>query len=99
VRILPHGAGGALPNLDLVFATHASFQSHPAGNLERSRSIYYGGNSDFRTHPYGGAMEERVVNVLKRFGGVFGLRDPILAQYSRDLAGLLGFVAAMAIGP
>jgi len=37
--------------------------------------------------------------VLRRFGGVFGLRDPIVAQYSRDLAGLLGFVAAMAIGP
>ena len=99
VRILPHGAGGALPNLDLVFATYASFQSHPVGNLDRSRSIYYGGNSDFRTHPYGGALEERVGNVLRRFGGVLGLRDPIVAQYSRDLAGLLGFVAAMAIGP
>jgi hypothetical protein len=100
VRILPQGAGGALPNLDLVFATHSSLQSHPQGKFEKSKSMYYGGNTDYRNHPFGGAMEGRVMNALRRVGvDIIGMKDSAIEEYARDLAGLFGFIAAMAIGP
>jgi hypothetical protein len=99
IRILPQGVGGALPNLDLVFATHSSLQSHPEGKFEKSKSMYYGGNTDYRNHPFGGAMEGRVMSAMRRVGVIIGLKDSFVEEYARDLAGLFGFIAAMAIGP
>lgn len=102
VRILPHGDGGALPNLDLVFATYMSFQSHPAGSsYDRSKSIYYG-ESEFRAHPFGAALEKRMGGALRRAGEFVGLSSKQMAAvegYARDLAGMLGFVAATIVGP
>ncbi len=114
VRILPHGIGGSLPNLDLVFATLLSFQSHPAGGggggtVDRSASIYYG-NSEFAVYPrWNGIhtkatmkkMEKRMIAFLTRIVNVFGVRDgPIFVeQYVKDWMGLVGFVWGMAIGP
>lgn len=100
IRILPQGTGGALPNLDLVFATYMSLQSYPAGNkFEASKSIYHGGDAIFRSHPFGGVVEERVVRAMRRVADVLGLKHSFVEEYSKDLAGLFGFVAAMAIGP
>jgi len=98
VRILPQGPQGLLPNLDLVFATYMSFQSYPAEKKwNRSNSIYYG-NSEFRAHPFGTALEERVTSALQPLlGGLIGQTQ--MTQYARDLAGLVGFVAAMVLGP
>jgi len=99
VRILPQGVGGALPNLDLVFATFLSFQSHPVGDrFNPSQSIYYG-DSDFRTHPFGRLIEEQVGQALKRVGNLIGLKETAVGQYAKDLAGLFGFVAGLVIGP
>eukprot|EP00986_Skeletonema_menzelii_P003182 scaffold947_cov155-Skeletonema_menzelii.AAC.6 len=102
VRILPQGTGGALPNLDLVFATFYSFQTHPSGGrYEQSHSIYYG-NSEFRAHPFGTELEKNVKNVVTRLGGMLGLDKPSVASlqtYASDLAGWIGFVAALVIGP
>ena len=109
VRILPHGIGGSLPNLDLVFATLLSFQSHPAGGtMDRSASIYYG-NSDFLVHPRlntnGAAamkkMEERITAFLTWIVNFLGMKDGpmIVERYVNDWMGLVRFVLGMAIGP
>ena len=104
MRILPYGVGGALPNLDLVFATQLSFQSHPAGvgngGLDRSTSIYYG-NSEFLIHPFDNVanMEERLIKILTRAGEFLGVKGTTVEQYAKDLVGLMGFALGMAIGP
>lgn len=99
VSILPQGIGGALPNLDLVFATFLSFQSHPAGERYNPKQTVYYGDSDFRTHPFGRSIEDQVGQVLGRVGNILGLKESVVGQYARDLAGLFGFVAALVIGP
>jgi hypothetical protein len=109
VRIVPHGIGGSLPNLDLVFATLLSFQSHPTGGtMDRSASIYYG-NSDFSVHPRlntnGSAaikkMEERITAFLTWIVNFLGMKDGpmIVERYVNDWMGLVRFVLGMAIGP
>ncbi|KAL7438602.1 hypothetical protein ACHAXM_006403 [Skeletonema potamos] len=102
VRILPQGTGGTLPNLDLVFATFYAFQTHPSGGrYDQSHSIYYG-NSEFRAHPFGKELENRVVDVFTRLGGILELGTSSLASlqsYASDLSGWIGFVAALVIGP
>ena len=109
VRIVPHGIGGSLPNLDLVFATLLSFQSHPTGGtMDRSASIYYG-NSDFSVHPRlntnGSAaikkMEERITAFLTWIVNFLGMKDGpmIVERYVNDWMGLVRFVLCMAIGP
>lgn len=101
VRILPQGVGGALPNLDLVFAAFLSLQSHPAGErYTPSHSIYHG-DSEFSAHPFdnGGEMEERFGRLLERVGNIFGLKSSAMAQYAKDLAGLFGFAAGLVVGP
>ena len=106
MRILPQGRGGALPNLDLVFATYMSLQSHPAGErYTPSHSIYHG-DSVFRAHPFDtdgmmGKMEERLGRFLVWAGDLLGLKgsSSAVARYAKDLVGLFGFAAALVIGP
>jgi len=108
VRIVPHGIGGALPNLDLVFATLFSFQSHPPGGTnDRSSSIYYG-NSEFAVHPFSldnrGAlktMEKRMISFLTCMVNSIGINDgPMMVErYVKDWMGLVGFGLGMVIGP
>ena len=103
VRILPHGTRGALPNLDLVFATFYSFQTHPSGGgrYDQSHSIFHG-NSEFRAHPFGNELENRVKGVFTRLGRMLDLdtsSSTSLQSYASDLAGWIGFVAALVIGP
>ena len=103
VNILPQGVGGSLPNLDLVFATFMSFGSHPAKTngkrFDTSKSIYYGNDSVFRTHSFGNELEERVTRVVKRMGDMIGLKSLAVEEYAKDLAGLLGFIGGLVIGP
>jgi len=103
VNILPQGVGGSLPNLDLVFATYMSFGSHPAKTngkrIDTSKSIYYGNDSVFRTHSFGNELEERVSQVVKRLGDMIGLKSLAAEEYANDLAGLLGFIGGLVIGP
>eukprot|EP00985_Skeletonema_marinoi_P008065 scaffold3590_cov156-Skeletonema_marinoi.AAC.3 len=102
VRILPQGTGGALPNLDLVFATYYSFQTHPSGGrYDQSQSIYYG-DSEFRAHPFGTELENRVEGFFNRVGSMLELDKSSLVSlqsYASDLSGWIGFVAALVIGP
>ena len=104
VQILPQGSAGALPNLDLVFATFYAFQTHPAtgsGRYDQSHSIYYG-NSEFRAHPFGKELQKRVKGVFTSLGRMLDLgtsSSASLQNYASDLAGWLGFVAAMVVGP
>jgi len=102
VRILPQGMGGTLPNLDLVFATFYAFQTHPSGGrYDQSHSIYYG-NSEFRVHPFGKEFENRVIDVFVRLGNMLELGTSSFASlqaYASDLAGWIGFVASLVIGP
>ena len=102
VRILPQGTGGALPNLDLVFATYYAFQTHPSDGMnDQSDSIYYAG-SEFRTHPFGTELENRVKGVFSHLGNILDLDKSSLVSlesYASDLAGWFGFVAASVIGP
>ncbi|KAL7450643.1 hypothetical protein ACHAWC_002532, partial [Mediolabrus comicus] len=104
VQILPQGSAGALPNLDLVFATFYAFQTHPAtggGRYDQSHSIYYG-NSEFRAHPFGTELQKRVKGVFTSLGRMLDLgtsSSASLQNYASDLAGWLGFVAAMVVGP
>lgn len=102
VRILPQGTGGALPNLDLVFATFYAFQTYPAGGrFDKSQSVYYG-NSVFRAHPFGNELENRVKDIFIRLEGIFELEmssSASLRKYASDLAGWIGFVAGLVIGP
>ena len=103
VNILPQGVGGSLTNLDLVFATYMSFGSHPAKTngkrFDTSKSIYYGNDSVFRTHSFGNELEERVSQVVKRIGDMIGLKSLAAEEYAKDLAGLLGFIGGLVIGP
>jgi glycosylphosphatidylinositol transamidase len=104
VQILPQGSAGALPNLDLVFATFYAFQTHPAtggGRYDQSHSLYYG-NSEFRAHPFGKELQKRVKGVFTSLGRMLDLgtsSSASLQNYASDLAGWLGFVAAMVVGP
>ena len=104
VQILPQGSAGALPNLDLVFATFYAFQTHPStggGRYDQSHSIYYG-NSEFRAHPYGKELQKRVQGVFTRLGRMLDLSakpSASLQNYASDLAGWLGFMAALVVGP
>lgn len=104
VQILPQGSTGALPNLDLVFATFYAFQTHPAtsgGRYDQSHSIYYG-NSEFRAHPFGKELHKRVKGVFTSLGRMLDLgtsSSASLQNYASDLAGWLGFVATMVVGP
>ena len=100
VNILPQGNGGALPNLDLVFAAFMSFQSHPKGNnFQRGQSIYHG-DSDFRIHPFGGKIEKKVGQVLCNVGSMLGLKESSVDKYAKNLSGLFGFIASMVgVGP
>lgn len=95
VRLLPQGAAGALPNLDLVFAAYASLQSRPAGG-HAPRSIYRG--AEVRMHPFDG-LEERMEQFLGVVGSRVGAKEAIARGYARDLAGMLGFVASLVVGP
>jgi len=103
VNILPQGVGGSLPNLDLVFATYMSFGSHQAKTngkrFDTSKSIYYGNDSVFRTHSFGCELEEEVTRVVKRLGDMIGLKSSTAEEYAKDLAGLLGFIGGLVIGP
>mmetsp|Transcript_33338 Transcript_33338/g.63636 ORF Transcript_33338/g.63636 Transcript_33338/m.63636 type:complete len:455 (-) Transcript_33338:1654-3018(-) len=108
VRILPQGTGGTLPNLDLVFATYSSLQSHPLGrrgDSSRPKSLYYG-NSEFRMHPYdyddsgyNNRIEERLGRVLRTVGEWMGWKESDVGAYVKDLGGLVRFVMGLAIGP
>ena len=108
VRILPHGKHGALPNLDLVFATVLSFQSRDKSGYQ-ARSVFYR-DSDFRVHPFP-EVEVRLVHAMERFWNfisgdqvekVFGFKGGKLRnafmQYAKDMGGLLGFMGASMIG-
>ncbi|KAL7517507.1 hypothetical protein ACHAWX_002425 [Stephanocyclus meneghinianus] len=108
VRILPHGRGGNLPNLDLVFATALSFQIRDSSGTTL-RSIY-NGDSEFRAHPFrdveisfvNGA--ERLWSVIsggtleKTLGWKENSAKKALIQYAQDLGGWLGFVSALMLG-
>ncbi|KAL3787563.1 hypothetical protein HJC23_000051 [Cyclotella cryptica] len=108
VRILPHGKGGNLPNLDLVFATVLSFQIRDSsGTALRSM---YNGDSEFRVHPFRD-LEISFVNGMERFWSVvsggtlektLGWKEnsakKVLIQYAQDLGGWLGFVSALILG-
>jgi hypothetical protein len=108
VRILTHGIGGALPNLDLVFATFLSFQSHPAGGTnDQSSSIYYG-NSEFAVHPFSfdsngtlTKMEKQMSAFLTWMVNTIGIKDgPMMVErYVKDWMGMVRFGLGMVIGP
>lgn len=108
VRILPHGKRGALPNLDLVFATVLSFQSRDKTGYQSSSMFY--GDSDFRVHPFP-EVETGAVNVMqhlwdtisgdvleKALGMKEGAMRRAFIQYAKDMGGLLGFMGASMLG-
>ena len=105
VRILPQGMSGSLPNLDLVFATYLSLQSHPAKKTSQQQrsvqSIFYGDKSKVMIHPFeSDDIEKAVGRIMKRVCDMFGIqRSAVVEQYAKDLAGLFGFVAGLVIGP
>ncbi|KAL7464845.1 hypothetical protein ACHAXS_005173 [Conticribra weissflogii] len=121
VKILPQGNGGALPNLDLVFATYLSFQSQPAktggngglkGNngdmtasFRSSWSLYYS-NSEFSVQSFvddSASSSSWLVlsagKALDKISSLVGWNSSANSQYIKDLIGLFGFMAGMALGP
>lgn len=104
IRILPHGKKGALPNLDLVFATVLSFQSRDKSGY-KARSIFHG-ESNFRVHPFP-EIETAFVKGMERFWNVIsgdkiqtvlGIKNNKMNNavmlYAKDMGGLLGFMGA-----
>lgn len=104
VRILPHGKKGALPNLDLVFATVLSFQSRDKSGYQ-ARSIFHG-ESNFRVHPFPEIESVFIKSVERFWNGISGDKiqtalgiknnkmNNAVMQYAKDMGGLLGFMGA-----
>lgn len=109
VRILPHGKDGALPNLDLVFATVLSFQSRDMSG-GTARSVFYDSESEFRVHPFKD-VEKAVIHGMDWFWNLISgeelekllgmeensIKKPLM-QYAKDMGGWIGFVSALILG-